>query len=263
MLTPALLGQIEALYRELPTVHCKGCGRCCVSPTCTLAEFIYLAATMNRCLQEKEINSALTSPVQLHKTCEGNIHCLFLKNGTCTIHPSRTGACRLFGIPSLEKMNINDLVVCTHAVTATGRNVTKKSLMQWLRRIIALNLSLFPLGTPPYFIIGMNLECWFDIYFDEPYPQPFFSGIQKTMAAHLDLSRFAPTYRQRTGIRKKIEAIDQFTAVLDCGDPALLQKHLLHIRDDFPQTGTYFFEEANRFLTEIATIQYELDTAPP
>ena len=49
----------ESLYQQLPTVRCKKCSSCCVSPTCTVAEFIYLMNDITDCLNDDEISEKL------------------------------------------------------------------------------------------------------------------------------------------------------------------------------------------------------------
>ena len=252
-----LLASVDSLYRQLPPVDCKGCGICCVSPTCTLAEFIYFAAGLSDRLSDGETASFLSGKSQQHPHYEGNLRCRFLRKSQCAAHDCRTGACRLFGVPALEKMQINDMVYCKNQAAATGSTAEVQLIIQWLRELVRLNMELFPIGIPAYFLTGLNLECWFDLYFDVPYPQPFFAEIQQLLVSSIDLSRFAALYRPQTGLREKIAVIDRFNKVIDCGDPAFLRRLLLRIKNDFPLTGTYFAEEADRFLAQIGLILTE------
>ena len=71
------------------------------------------------------------------------------------------------------------------------------------------------------------------------------------MAANIDLGRYADDYRPSTGLREKIDKISVLSAIIGSGDRAMLRGLLLSIRDDYPLTGTYFYEEANTLLTEL------------
>lgn len=252
---PEILTEIATLYSELPTVHCKGCGGCCVSPTCTVAEFIYLMDGILKTWSDEKIITALTSPVRQHPDYPGNNVCTFLKNGRCSIHHNRTGACRLFGIPALSHMNVKDMVYCKNEVTATGATTDIDAINRWLYRLVELNRKLHPLGTAPWYHVGFNIECWLDLYFDETLTQKYFTDLRDTMRLYLDLVRFAPDYRQQTGLHDKIKAVERFSAEIDTGNAPLLKRLLLEIRDEYPLTGSWFFEEVEAFLTAIEKSQ--------
>jgi len=246
-----ILTEIATLYNELPTVHCKGCGSCCVSPTCTAAEFIYLMDGILTTRSDNEIRSMITAPVEVHPEYSGNTICTFLKNGKCSIHPIRTGACRLFGIPALSYMNIKDMVYCKNEVTATGTTTDIDAINQWLYRLVELNRKLHPLGTAPWYHVGFNVECWLDLYFDDSLTQEYFVNLRNSMRKSFDLMRFAKDYKPRTNLHKKVITVERFSSEIDNGNAPLLKELLLDIRDGYPLTGTWFREEAEAFLAEI------------
>ena len=248
---PDLLAAIENLYSELPTVHCKGCGTCCVSPTCTVAEFIYLMNGILKTWSNDDIQTIITTPVNAHPEYPGNNVCALLAKNKCGVHPLRTGACRLFGIPALSHMHIKDMVYCRNEVTATGSITDIDAINKWLYRLIELNRTLHPLGTAPWYHVGFNIECWLDLYFDETLTQEYFINLRDTMRSSINLMRFAPHYHQRTGLHDKIISVERFSAGITSGDTAFLKLLLIDIRDSYPLTGTWFIEEAEAFLAEI------------
>lgn len=246
-----ILAEIEQLYSELPIVHCKGCGGCCVSPTCTVAECMCLFDGIVKTWSNREILSMITAPVAAHPDYPGNNICTFLENNRCHIHRLRTGACRLFGIPALSHMNINDMVYCKNSVTTTGSTNDIDSINRWLYRLVELNGKLHPLGTAPWYHVGFNIECWLDLYFDETLTQEYFINLRDVMRSSFDLMRFAKDFKPRTGLHEKIITVERFSSEIDNGNASLLKKLLIDIRDNYPLTGTWFSEETEAFLAEI------------
>lgn len=255
-MVPDIATEIEALYAELPRVLCEGCGECCVSPSCTLAEFVYLMAGVAQHLSRNDLEKFLTASPVLHPEYEGNLRCGFLTDRRCSVHEVRTGACRLFGVPALAKLDIPELVECRKGVDARGPQTDAAFIRDWLGRLHQLNKQLYPLDAEPYFLTGLTVECWLDIYFDTTFTDPFFEPIRTIMADNIPLSDFFTIYRPRTGIRDKLDKIAAFSNMIDLGDASLLRPLLVSIRDDYPLTGTYFYEEANMYLKA-------LDAGPP
>ena len=246
-----LLKEIETLYKQLPEVACKGCGQCCVSPTCTLAEFIYLMNKSIQCLPPEILENFILSEAVIHDEHEGNLVCSLLAETTCLAHDWRTGACRLFGIPSLGSLGISDLVSCyNHIEVISGRN-DKNFIQQWLEKVASLNEKLYSFGKPPYFVYGFNLECWLDMYFDDLLTVDVFSDMRKIMQQHFDLSKFKPRYLLKTGLKEKVDKVSLLSLLLGSNDEESLREVLVSIRDDYPLTGTYFIKEAQAYLDEL------------
>lgn len=240
------LAKIESLYDELPSVECLCCGTCCVSPTCTLTEFVYLINFAVDHLGKEKATELILRPPSIHPNYEGNLHCIFLNDSKCTVHHGRTGACRLFGISELSELKIDDFVECKNKVSTTG-NSSIEFIKDWLRRLSTLNEAVYPFSKEPYFLRGLNLSCWFDLYFDESIMFEPFSNIKNFLHDNLDLT-FIRNYKLCTGIKEKIDKITLFSLMLDSGDSEPLKKLILSIRDEYPLTGTYFYEEANEYL---------------
>ena len=195
-------------------------------------------------------------PPSLHPGYEGNLHCIFLNDKKCTVHQGRTGACRIFGLPELSKLGVEDLVECVNK-GSTESDCSTEFITGWLRRLFLLNDRIYPTGDSPYFVRGLNLSCWLDIYFDSTiFFEPFLS-IKQFLLDNLDLSFMGASYVPRTGIREKIDKITLFSFMLESGDAQSIKELLLSIRDGYPLTGTYFYEEATEYLKAL-----EVDVIP-
>lgn len=240
--------ELEGLYEQLPAVPCQGCGQCCVCPTCTLVEFLYLL----RKADSAQLATLTQSVPQLHSGCEGNLICPILHAGRCITHEIRTGACRLFGVPALNDFGIDEMESCRFHPLAVSPEADADFIRGWLDRMVLLNRQLYPVGALPYALTGLNLHCWMDIYFDKTFTIPFFIQLQQTMHAFVDVRPLVPGYRSQTGIRDKIDKIHAFSELIDSGDAGLLLALLQSIYNDYPLCGTYFIEEAQQYLSVLS-----------
>jgi len=246
-----IITAVHELYQELPQVDCKKCGLCCVSPTCTLSEFLFLFDHIRKNCSPAIITRYLSAPAALHPDYEGNLRCPFLAGTLCEVHPARTGACRLFGIPSLKELGISNLEQCRNSITVVSGNGSLAAVQSWLEKLMSLEKTLYRADEEPYFIKGFNIQCWLDIYFDDSLDFDIFREIKNSMHRYIDLQEYAGSYKPQTGLKDKIDKITIFSSLLNCGDRATIQPLLLSIRDDYPATGTYFFEESNAFLSTL------------
>lgn len=246
-----ILKKVEDLYNRLPEVGCTGCGLCCVSPTSTLAEFIYLFNYLHENFTTEQIITFIQKPAKLHDEYEGNSHCPFLENHKCSIHPGRAGACRLFGIPSLKEMGIQDMEECRNNITVISGRGDLPYIESWLNELFEFENTLYPLGAEPYFVKGFNVNTWLDIYFDDSIDFDVFKVIKDRMSKSLSLDQFKAYYKPTTNIREKIDKIGIFNSMIGNAGAEALRPLLISIRDDYPLTGTYFFEEAQMYLKAI------------
>lgn len=245
-----LFADLEALYDELPRVQCRQCGQCCVSPTCTLAEFLYLIHRAQQTQPAADFERAVLSVPEVHTGYEGNLQCAFLHDSRCMIHPGRTGACRLFGISALNEMGISDIAACKNAVAAEGR--TDKAFIEgWLDRLVLLNRGLHPVAEAPFYLTGLSIACWLDIYFEERHRQDFFGAIQTVMKQYVDLSAYSGRRRSKTDILDKIDKVAAFNDFMDLVPAQTLADILSSILKDYPLTGTWYQTEGHRFLAAI------------
>lgn len=245
-----LIQSMDTLYGQLPQVHCRACGECCVLPTTTLTEFVYLVRKGREELGSGRFDDAVLTPPRLSTVYDGNCECVFLVDGNCSLHPARTGACRLFGIPSLGQLGVADLVECAYAVPVSG-NADPAFVTDWLNRLMDLNRGLYPLDQHPFVLTGLNLAGWFDLYFDTTLDIPYFKHVREILHGLIDLSHLAQRYRPATGLRDKIDKINVFIELIDLGDAALLKQLLISIRDDYPLTGSWWHGEAQTYLKAI------------
>lgn len=249
--TGTLLADLDTLYKALPEIGCKGCGECCVSPTCTPTEFLFLLRYVTNTLPKDQLSQALTTPPEIHPDYEGNVRCLFLKENRCMIHPGRTGACRLFGNPALSRLKIPELVECRNDVSIVQGPDDDTFIREWLTKLVALNSRLPFFDTEPFFVRGLNLACWFDIYFDNDLNIDIFEDLRRLMHEVADLSWCKKEYIPRTRIREKIDKISVLTVMLESPDRASIRNLLQSISQDYPLTGSYFYEEAQAYLDAI------------
>jgi len=224
------------------------CGRCCVSPSCTLSEFLYLFDYLHRNLPVETIETYLCLPLELHPEYEGNVRCMFLKDTQCSIHKARTGGCRLFGIPSLKELHISELEECKNSIKVSSGRGDIVFITQWLQQLIEIDARLYSFGVEPYYIKGFSIHCWLDIYFDDSLDFDVFDKIRVIMKQYIDLSAIKKSYTFKTNLREKIDKITILSSLLGSNDRDTIEQLLLSIRDDYPETGTYFYEEAIQFL---------------
>ena len=243
-----LIAELDLLYQELPEVDCKKCGLCCVSPACTLSEFIYLFDYLQKNVTPERIFEYILSPPEIHPDYEGNLRCVFEINNSCTVHKARTGACRLFGIPSLKELKLTNMEECKNKITVNKGNSDIVFIKSWFDRLYLLEKKQYNYAMEPYFIKGFNIQCWLDIYFDESLDFDIFFDIKNIIKNYINLSPYKDSYEPKTGIKEKIDKISILTTLLDSGDREAIYKLLLSIRNDYPATGIYFYDETTAFL---------------
>jgi Uncharacterised protein family (UPF0153). len=243
-----IISEIEALYSELPELACTQCGSCCVSPTCTLPEFIYLMRYCIQNLTANQLKDKFSARPIMHEEHEGNLRCMFLEKGRCTVHAGRTGACRLFGVPATEHIGIPDMVTCRNKISVVRGQSGEAFIKSWLDRLVKLNKGLYAFNVGPFFINGFNIESWLDICLDPALSFDVFADLKSIMKKHMDLSEYESDYVPQTGLKEKIDKISILNAMATVAGPATVRELLVSIRDDYPFTGTYFLEEAKTLL---------------
>lgn len=246
------LGQ---LYKQLPDVSCRGCGICCVSPTCTVSEFIYLFDYILSTQSQDFIRQAILQPIEEHPNYEGNLRCPFLKKKACTIHLGRPAGCRLFGIPSLHKMNISNMEKCINDLSITRGDGSLSFVTSWLEKLFAIDIALYNFAAEPYFVKGFNLQCWLDIYYDDEFDFDIFKIIRQIMHENIDLSFCKNEYHSQTRLKEKVDKISILQMLINTGDSQYIRQSLYSIRDDYPATGTYFYEEQQAFLNMLNDVE--------
>ncbi len=242
-----ILPELKIIYDELPGVPCKECGRCCVSPTCTLVEFIFLIKSLLSYQTNENVQKLLSRNPLLHDGFDGNLHCVFqdIVSKKCIIHSGRTLACRFFGFPALDDLNISNLENCRE-ITLPGNGPGVKDIRSWLDRLTALNQHLTPYYCEPYWIAGFNVECWLAVYFDPMLNEGIFGEMKNVLRASIDLEFMDSGYVDITGLKEKTDRIALLYELIRAGDkPGSL--HLIQdIRTNYPYTGSYYLDELDK-----------------
>jgi Fe-S-cluster containining protein len=241
------LQQLEIIYSQIPGVPCNACGECCVSPTCTLLEFIFLLGYMLEKKKRADVECLLLRAPSLHEGYEGNLHCLFQDpvSRKCAVHPGRTMACRFFGLPAMDQLKIINLDNCRKmGLQAPGVNA--EQLRTWMARLTDLNQSLAPFYSEPYWIAGFNAECWLAVYFDPLLNDGIFGSMKKILHDNLDLGFLEGRYADRTGLKDKTDKIALLYELIKIGDRGNSLLLAGELRNAYPYTGSYYAEELDK-----------------
>ncbi|MFH1759967.1 MAG: hypothetical protein ABIA63_02590 [bacterium] len=241
---------LESIYNKIPPVPCNGqCKQiCCVSPSCTLIEFIYLFRHILGRMDIERITRILLKPAELHPRYEGNLFCKFEEKGICIVHPGRTLACRLFGIPAMSDFKIQDLENCTYLDKEVLPVVKKEAMVEWLEEISALNSTLYSYYSEPYWLAGLNIECWLAVYFDPYLDDDVFLELKRILISHVDLEFLRDRYEDKTGLKEKMDKIRLLYCMLENAQKKGCDELLNSIRDNFPLTGTYYLKESQNIV---------------
>lgn len=240
---------LSELCSEVPSVPCFACGDCCVSPTCTLAEFIMLARHVAERMPPGSLDAFLLKPAENHPGYEGNLRCRSQDpiSRRCLVHEGRTMACRLFGHGVIDTLKISGLENCRKMDPGTVKSVAADKLTEWLSRLTGINRSLVPsYYTEPYWIMGLNLECWLAVYFDPLLDDGAWGVMKRLLRANLDFSRFEARFQDRTGLKDKADRIMLLYELIRSGVRDRSLPLIKDIRESYPLTGTYYLEELGR-----------------
>jgi Fe-S-cluster containining protein len=249
MIPDNVIPEIEKLYGMFPAVACKGCGQCCVCPTCMLSEFIYLISYARSSLPADEFARYILAPAVIHPDYDGNLICVFLDNARCPVHGGRTSGCRLFGLSALRDLGIADMVYCRNNIDALPGPADVKQVRTWLEMLVRLESTLYDFAAEPYMVQGFNIHCWLDIYFDATFDDcDVFADIRNIMRKYIDLSEFAARYIPQTGLKEKVDKITILSSMQGRADIPTVKALLNSIRNDYPATGTYYYTEAQRLI---------------
>ncbi|MFP4522734.1 MAG: YkgJ family cysteine cluster protein [Fibrobacterota bacterium] len=242
--------KITELYNELPPVPCRCCGECCVSPNLTIIEFVYLTRHLLKILAKDELRDIFLKKMEPQPLYEGNYKCRFQDpTGKCLAHPGRALACRLHGMPVVEDLKIDGQVRCGKISKSESADIHVDKLRSWLERLTELNREVAPYYQAPYYIAGFIYEAWLDVYFDELLDDEVIGTYKEYLHKNLDLEFFRPYYKEYTGLKSKIQKISMIFILLDSGgEKEQIIKLLKSVRDDYPETSTYFYKEAGELI---------------
>jgi len=239
----------KEVYAKIPDVRCSTCGECCVSPHMTLVEFCHMMAYLTD--RPDILVQTLSRAVPYHPAYPGYLTCRFQTvEKLCSIHPNRALACRLHGHPVLKKVGLKYQVHCQKIKAAPDRDFTPEEVYALMDRITDLNQGYYSYYAPPYWISGLNTESWLTILFTD-IPQPPFRLLKKIMLRELGLQNLSHCFTQTVLLSEKLALIDQFQSQLAGGALDYLCPLLKRIQNDFPDTGAYYYYEAEMYLNEL------------
>lgn len=237
----------DEIYAHVPPVTCRACGKCCVSPHMTLIEFCYL---MSGILDKPDLLvHTLARVVTEHQDYPGHFMCRFqLPDMRCGVYPHRCLACRLHGHPVLEQTGVQYNVHCSQARPIDPADAfSAEEVYALMDRMTGLNQGYYSYYTQPYWISGLTPECWLTILFGD-FPQQLFRLLRKIMERELELQHLGAHFLQRVHLQEKLVLIDRFQSLLGEGPDSTLPRLLKRIQEDFPDTGAYYYFEADMYL---------------
>lgn len=242
-----LLSDLEALYAELPDVPCIACGTCCVTPHITAVELAYLLSGLGK--DPAALKALVAGKMVKSERYQGNFLCRAQDDaGRCTVHPFRPLACRLEGMPILDEMGMRDEPVCEHIRPGDMEEVTREQIEGWIQAAFDLSAQVHPVSEEPWFVNGLNLECWWAVLFDPEITQPFFLQIRTTFREAYDLEDVAQSYTDRTGFARKLALIETYFEMIEAKRPDKAFRLMRQVLQEFPRTGSHYALEGRTYL---------------
>jgi len=234
----------EEIYDSVHDIPCEACGQCCVSPHMTLIEFCYLMVPL--CRQPDLLQQVLSRIVPAHPEYHGNMLCRFqTPDNKCSVYNRRALVCRLHGHPVLRKMGFQYQVHCAGSEHCTSP-LTPDDVYSLMDRLTELNKGYYSYYSPPYWVSGMNIETWLTVLFGK-FEQHIFKLLKKIMLKEFDIQDMAGFFTQHVRLAEKLDLIDTFQAELPNGRLETLLPLLRCIQNDFPETGAYYYFEAEMY----------------
>lgn len=243
--------QLESLYDELPEAPCVACGLCCVSPHMTFLEFAHLLQGMLTNWPPQRLHDLVHAAPGPEKRYPGNYVCRVQgEKGLCELYPWRSLMCRLEGFPVLDRMGIREVQICPYITDEqVETRLTPAQVDAWVQRLYALDAPWNRAVDEPYWLTGLNLECWLAVALDEKITQLPVRALRNHLRAHFDLDPFAASYVDTTRLADKLELIDRFfQEAHEFRRPRRAVALLNRILGDFPRTGTHFQAEGRQYL---------------
>jgi Fe-S-cluster containining protein len=246
---------LKASYDSLPSLHCGDCwGECCVSPTVTVAEFIYMMKFAQKEFSLLRFTEFLEQDIREHPVHLGNAHCRFQhkENGNCQVYPGRGMACRLHGHEALRAFETEEMVFCDKKPDHDLK-LNHKTLEDKLETLRELNGEFGLAFEAPYYLVSLNIESWIDlVYLPEINTnRPDLLQLKNTIINHCELPTI-PNKRALTTLSGHLNQIDKVYKALNSQDwkTALLTLKSTHL--DYPSTGSFFLEESIWLAQQIA-----------
>lgn len=243
--------KLEKLYSSLPGMPCISCGLCCVSPHMTLVEFAYMLSGMLKSWDKQQLIDFIKKKPEAETRYEGNFVCKFQGGkGDCSLHKYRSMICRLEGFPVLNKMGIRDYIICPYITDENMEStVNSEDIDRWVEETFNLSNEFCPVYEEPYWLSGLNVDCWFAIALDKKITQPFILNVKAMIRESFDIDFLEESYVDYTSLSEKLNLVDNF--FVEAGEnknPKKAITILKDIMDKYPFTGSYYLDEAEKYM---------------
>ncbi len=238
---------LQSLYDKIPGVPCiAGCTACCVTPNVTLCEYIFLVCELCERYTGSELSDLIVTPMRNHPWFEGNYYCRFQNDkGICINHIGRGAACRLHGLPVIQKLGVSNMENCTIMEQNLLPQIEVDTAQLWLEELLALNKALYPTYGESFLrLIGLNIECWLDITYSDNINSEELREYQTLIHQYCPQLPSLENYKAFTEIFEKIDTIQLLDMCVQLGDKDSALKALNKLISGFPTTGTFFAEQA-------------------
>ena len=255
------MSSLTDIYSNIPGLKCDGCwGECCVSPTLTLAEFVYMMNHGEQDLKPEEFKNFLSLPLQEHLFYTGNAHCRFQdkKNGRCQNYNGRAASCRIHGHNAMKHFKVANMEYCDIGQDPSGE-LKPQGLQVIFDEIAKINHASAESYVEPYYLMSLNLEGWIDFYYQTEIStnRPQLLRIHNILVENLNLPKLK--LNPHTTLAGKLNTIDNMYEAFADGDALLVQELLQSTKVNFPSVGSYFQEEASYLLDMVENKINELN----
>lgn len=254
------LDELRQLYAETPEVRCYACGSCCVSPHMSLVEFALLLEHLLQSKTREELEELVSTPPIPSEEFEGNLECRLKDENLCGAREGRTLSCRLEGLLVLDRMFQREIPSCAKASLKTGEEeVGEGEIEEFLRRLNQINAEFYEPWAEPFCLDGLNLECWLAVCLDPGITQDFFLRLRGVVRERFDLDFLEKSYVNTTGLKQKIDLIEEVVVAVEQQRFKYAKKLLKRITGGYPATGSYFYFQAQFLEQELEGIETDED----
>lgn len=254
------LERLGELYGKVPDSECYACGFCCVEPHMGFVEFVLVLDALVALRTKDELKELVSRPPVLSGDFEGNTRCPLMEANLCGLRDGRPLACRMEGLPALDRLFERDTPVCACAARKTrGQDCPDETAEELVHELMEINREFHDATAEPYFLDGLNLISWFAVLFDQRIKVSPFKDLRGLVAARHELSFLSPHYVDHTGLAEKVGLIGEMTAAANGGRFKYAAKLLNRIINGFPLTGSYFVFNGELMLREFQDLTIDQD----
>lgn len=241
---------LDRLYSQVTGLGCQGCdGHCCVSPTMTAPEFVWMMLGAFTSRSQEEWQCAVSAPGREHFAYAGNAHCRWqLAGGLCGNYVHRALSCRLHGHDALRVLASDNTESCD--LRPAGYLVMPTSaLSQILDAITQINDDAGLPYAEPYYMQSLNLECWLDFMQHPAYSlnRETLQSLRAYLDRYLGQLPWPTQIHAHTTLGAKLDEIDRLYTAISQGDGANVLRHLDSLENDYPSCATFWVTEARHF----------------